>query len=159
MIKSAIKIALLLVVGIVAYNLFYGSEEEKEQSKEIISDVKDFSKSAWNLLKTEHQKFKDGKYDEAVDNIESGVDKLKGIYSSLKDNAKKVKDSGLLDQLDNLEQKRVDLEKKLSEKTPDSYDQKKIQEDWKKLLDDTQNVMDEIEKNKASILCNEINQL
>jgi hypothetical protein len=106
MIKNAIKILLLLVVGVVAYNLFFGTEEEQEQSKEIISDVKDFSKSAWNLLKTEHQKFKDGKYDDAVDKIEGGVDKLKGIYSGLRDKADQVKDSGLLDQLDELEQKR-----------------------------------------------------
>lgn len=146
MIKSAIKIGLLLVVGIVAYNLFFGTEQEKEQSKEIISDVKDFSKSAWGLLKTEHQKYKDGKYDDAVDKIDGGVDKLKDIYSSMREKAADLKDSGLLDQLDNLESRRKGIEKAISDGSPDEYDQKQIQEDWKKLLDETDTIMKDIEK-------------
>jgi hypothetical protein len=146
MIKSAIKIGLLLIVGIVAYNLFFGTEQEQEQSKEIISDVKDFSKSAWGLLKTEHQKYKDGKYDDAVDKIDGGVDKLKDIYSSMREKAQDLKDSGLLDQLDDLESKRKDIEKALTDKNPDSYDQKQIQEDWKKLLNETDSVMNNIDK-------------
>lgn len=146
MIKNAIKILLLLVVGVVAYNLFFGTEQEKEQSKEIISDVKDFSKSAWNLLKEEHQKFKDGKYDDAVEKIEGGVDKLKDVYSGIRDKAKQVEDSGLLDQLDELEQKRQELEEQLSDKTPESYDEKQIEKDWKNLLDDTQQMLDDLDK-------------
>lgn len=146
MIKSAIKIGLLLVVGIVAYNLFFGTEEEQEQSKEIISDVKDFSVSAWNLLKNEHQKFKDGKYDDAVDKIEVGVDKLKDIYATVRDKAQDLEDSGLMDQLDDLEKRRKDLEEKIAEETPEAYDQEKLQDEWKKLMDETQTMMDDIKK-------------
>lgn len=146
MIKSAIKVGLILVVGILSYNFFFGTPTEKEQSKEVFSKAKDITKSGWNLLKAERQKFKDGKYDNAVDKIETGVDKMKDIYAVLRDNAKKVKDSGILDKLDELEDRRKEIEDVLSSENPDSYDTKKLKSDWKDLMNETESMMEDIDE-------------
>ena len=141
MIKTAIKIGLILFVGILAYNRFFGTETEKQEAKEDISKIKDIGTSAWNLLKAERQKYKDGKYDNAVEKIESGVDKMKDIYAVLRENAEKVKDSGILDKLDGLEEQRKEIEEALSSENPDSYDTKKLNADLKNLMNETEGVI------------------
>ena len=64
--KSILKLALILVVGILIYNYFLGTDEEKQQSKEIFTEVRDLGKAAWGLLKSEKEKFDEGKYDVEV---------------------------------------------------------------------------------------------
>ena len=58
MIRSLLKLGLLLVAGILVYNYFFGPVEEKEQSKEIFGKVRDVGKDAWALLRTEKDKDK-----------------------------------------------------------------------------------------------------
>jgi hypothetical protein len=77
MIKSIIKVALLLIVGILGYNYFWGSPEEKAQSKEIIGKAVDVGKAGVGLLKEEIGKFKSGKYDDALDNIGTALNQTK----------------------------------------------------------------------------------
>ena len=69
MIKSILRLAAILVVGILFYNYFLGTPTEKEQSKKVFSKVKDLGRDAWDLLKTEKEKLDEGKYDEALDKI------------------------------------------------------------------------------------------
>jgi hypothetical protein len=137
MIKTIIKLGLVLVVGLLGYNYFFGSVTEKEQSREIVGKVGDLGKDAWNLLKAERQKMKDGKYDDALE-------KLDGLYSSLKDKAKGLKDSGILDRLDELDERRKDLEGLVGEKGGE------LSEDAKRKFDDltaeTEVLMNEMEK-------------
>lgn len=77
MIKSILKVGLMLVVGILGYNYFLGSPEEKAQSKEIIGKAVDVGKAGVGLLKVEVSKFKSGKYDNALDKIGNVIDKAK----------------------------------------------------------------------------------
>ena len=77
MIKSILKLAIVLVIGIVAYNYFLGTPEEKASSEKIIGKVADIGKAGWGLLKGEYQKFRDGKYDKALDKIGGLLDKAK----------------------------------------------------------------------------------
>ena len=148
MIRSLIKFGLLLVVLVVGYNLIFGTEEEKAQSKEIISkgkdvltEVFDFGKSAISLLKSEKGKFDEGKYD-------GDLDKLGDIFEQWKDKAEDLKDSELVDKIVDLERTRLSLEKEFQEKSPEGYDQQeqeKLKEDWEKLLFDTEEVMKNME--------------
>ena len=77
MIKAAIQIFLVLVIGLTAYNYFLGTEEEKAQAKETIDKVKEVGKAGVDLIKAEKEKFDAGKYDGALDKIGNLVDKLK----------------------------------------------------------------------------------
>jgi hypothetical protein len=115
MIKSLLKIGFLLVLGILLYNLVFGTSEEKEQSKAVFKQAGNTVSSAWNLLKSERQKFDSGKYDGLLD-------QLGGAYREIRDRASYV-DKNVLSRLDDLERRKAALEQELAgieqaEKTP-----------------------------------------
>lgn len=156
MIKSILRLAALLVVGILVYNYFLGTPEEQAQSKKIFSKVTDLGQDAWSLLRAEKEKLDEGKYDEALDKITALIDKLKV-------KAKDIEDSGIIDQIAELENKRENLERKLQEyETPTSYDdqgnqltrkgpapgEKEMKDDFEQLIQDTEKVMKEMEGNQ-----------
>lgn len=153
MIKSLIKLALVLVVGILAYNFFFGTPQEKEQSRQIFTEVKDLTQSAVQLLKTEKEKFDEGKYDEAID-------KIGGLINNLKDKAEKLKENKeIIDQIADLQKQKEALEDKVRESQApteygdngsqiqaDSAEKAQLEEDWEKLIRETKDVMDQMEK-------------
>ena len=155
MLRSLIKLAIFLVAGILVYNYFFGTPEEKAQSKEVFSDIKDLTKSAVGLLKSEKQKFDDGKYDDAVDKIGGLIENLKGKAEQLEDNR------DLLDQITELQQKKNSLETKLGSPGVESYGEegqrvvtdsaqrREIEEDWKELVNKTEQVMQDMEQRAA----------
>jgi predicted nucleic acid-binding Zn-ribbon protein len=69
MIKSIIKLGVLLLIGVIAYNYFLGDEAEKEQAKSIVAGTGKVIGQGVDILKDEYQKFKDGKYDKSLDKI------------------------------------------------------------------------------------------
>ena len=107
MIKSLFKLLALLVLGIMIYNYFLGSEQEKEGAKKIFGEMKDVGVAVKDLLKMEKEKFDAGKYDKAVD-------KIGDVLDGLKRNAKDF-DEKYLDRIEDLEQKRQELRRSLSE--------------------------------------------
>ncbi|NUQ24095.1 MAG: hypothetical protein HUU34_09085 [Saprospiraceae bacterium] len=142
MIRSLLKLAVVLVLAILVYNYFFGTTEEKAQSKEIFGEVRDLGKAAWGLLKTERQKFNDGKYDEAVD-------KVGGLINTMKDRAERLEDSDLINKIDKLERKRKAIERQLQEDTPENYDageKAALKREWEELMRETEDVMKELEE-------------
>ncbi len=105
MIKSLIKLGLLLVAGILVYNYFFGTKEEQTQSKEVFKKTGDAVGAAWNLLKSEKQKFDHGKYDKVLD-------QLGNAYRAVRDRAEYV-DEKILKRLDDLERRKASLQKEL----------------------------------------------
>jgi len=77
MIRLLITTAFFLVIGLLGYNYFLGTAQEKEQAQEIFSKGAEAVGAGADLLKSEYHKYKDGKYDEALDNISNGLSKLK----------------------------------------------------------------------------------
>lgn len=153
MLKSIIKVGLLLVAGILVYNYFFGTPEEKAQSKEIFTSVKDLTKSAFDLLKHEKEKFDEGKYDEAVEKVGGLLENLKGKAEQLSENKE------LLDQIAELEQKRQRLSDEIDQEVPANYDntaaeqpvmdstsRKHIEEEWEDLVRKTEHLMEDMEK-------------
>lgn len=142
MIKTIIKLGLVLVVGLLGYNYFLGDVEEKAQSREIVGKVGDLGKDAWNLLKSERDKMKDGKYDDALE-------KLDGLYTSLKGKAQDLKDSGALDRIDELNERRKELEDMLASEGDE------LSADGKRKLNDltaeTEDLMNEMEEKGKSV--------
>lgn len=144
---NILKFVIMLVIGILIYNYFFGTQEEKAQSKEIFSEAKDLGKAAWGLLRSEKDKFDDGKYDEATDRVG-------GLFKSLKNKAQENKDSDALLELKELEKERLDLEKRIN--ALDEYDNSKaaakereaIKRDGKEMLDRTEALMKRMEEDK-----------
>lgn len=105
MIKTLIKLVLVLVVGILIYNFFFGNSQEKEQSREVFKKTGAVLNSTWDLLKSERAKFDAGKYDKALE-------KLGGAYRAIREQAEYVDDK-VLKRLDDLEQRKAQLEEEL----------------------------------------------
>lgn len=136
MIKTILKIGALIVIGLLGYNYFLGDAEEKAQSREIVGKAKDLGKDAWDLLKSERTKLKEGKYDGALE-------KLEGLYGSLKNRAGELADSDALKRISDLTQRRDELEKALKDAGGE------LSGDSKRKLDDltaeTEELMNEME--------------
>jgi nucleoside-triphosphatase THEP1 len=106
--RSLIKIGLLLLVGILVYNYFFGTLEEKETSTKIFHQIKELSTASWSLLKSEKAKLDQGKYDTALN-------KLENIYSDLRNHARTNNDNVSLDRIRELDLQRQELEQRMQE--------------------------------------------
>ncbi|MEL6972699.1 MAG: hypothetical protein AAFZ63_16910 [Bacteroidota bacterium] len=144
MIRSLLKLGLILVVGILGYNYFFGTAEEKAQSKEIFGKVRDVGKDAWALLKTEKDKFEEGKYNGAVEKVGDSVEGLGELLGKLTKTASDLNDSGALDQLSELQAKQQELQAQIEAETPESYDdaeQERVTGEVQDLIRQTEDLM------------------
>ena len=105
MIGFLLKIAILVVAGVLVYNYFLGDESEKAQSAKVFGHVKEIAVSVGDLAKSEKEKFDAGKYDTALE-------KLAGAYRSAREGAQQL-DVGLIKRIGELEQRRNKLAKDL----------------------------------------------
>lgn len=140
--RSLIKLGLLLLAGILVYNYFFGTETEKAQSREIFEKVGDLGRAGLNLLKSEKEKFDDGKYDDALDRIG-------GLFRQVRDKAEDLNDSELLRDISRLEEKRKELKERVDRNAPDGYSNEEkdtLREEWKELMRESEEVMKRIEE-------------
>ena len=149
MIRSILKIGMLLVVGILVYNFFLGTPEEKAQSQKVFNKGKEAIVSVGDLLKSEKAKFDSGKYDNALD-------KIGNAFNGLRDKANEIQDSGYLDRLNDLDEKRKELQEELSEITQDANDEFASKGDERK----ADNIKAEIDKlmDKTKTLINDMEE-
>jgi SMC interacting uncharacterized protein involved in chromosome segregation len=106
MIGFLIKIAVFAVIGILAYNYFFGTSEEKAQSSKVFGQMKEVAVSVGELAKSEKEKYDAGKYDAALD-------KLAAAYKTAREGAQKL-DASLLKNIGELEKRRAGLEKEIA---------------------------------------------
>ena len=135
MFRTLFQLLLLLVVGLIGYNYFYGTDAEQAQSRELVTKVKDLGSDAWNLLRSEREKARAGKYDESLG-------KLRDLYSELKEQAGEVKDSDILTRLSDLDRRREILESDLGGSDELSRTEQRKLDD---LTNDTEALMHEME--------------
>jgi hypothetical protein len=100
MIKSVLKLAVVLILGLLIYNRFFGTEEEKTQSKVVFGKFKEVGRSIGDLLKTEKTKFDSGKYDNALGKLREALAEIK----------QKANLSGKKEDFDKLREQQDDLE-------------------------------------------------
>jgi hypothetical protein len=139
--RSLIKLGLILVAGILVYNYFFGDETEKAQSREIFEKVGDLGRAGINLLKSEKNKFDDGKYDDALD-------KIGGLFDKVRSKAEDLNDSELLRDISRLEEKRQELKERVDRNAPEGYSNEEkdtLREEWKSLMEDSEKVMQRLE--------------
>jgi hypothetical protein len=106
MFGTIFKWGAILVVCILVYNFFLGSNEEQEQSRKIFGEVRNVMVSVGQLVKSERNKFDAGKYDAALD-------KLGGAYKAIRDRAEYL-DEKVIKRLDDLEQRKAKLDQDLN---------------------------------------------
>lgn len=118
MIRFIITTAFFLVIGLLGYNYFLGTAEEKEQAREIFSKGAEVVGAGAGLLKSEYQKYEEGKYDEALNNINNILSKLKEDGGELLEEINSWEE-----RKDDWDQKKIDLEKLLDS---DSIDDEEL---------------------------------
>lgn len=139
MIRTAIRVVLLLVVGILLYNFFFGTEGEKEDGKRIVSEFKDVGVAVKDLLSSEKQKLDEGKYDDALD-------KMGGLFQKVRSGLEKL-DPNSLSRLDRLEEKRRDIERDVdSKKEGNLTDEEKdeLNTEMEELMQETERLMRDV---------------
>jgi|GEM_PF-1339758 ABC-type phosphate transport system auxiliary subunit len=99
MIKRLLSLAAMLIIGLVAYNMMFGDDADKENVKQITSGVKE-------LLQSTKDKYKNGEYNEAID-------KIGDVFKQLKDKAGELNNSDYIDRLSELEERKQHLEEML----------------------------------------------
>ena len=138
-----LKLIFLIAVGLIAYNYFYGTEEEKARSEKVIDDVKDVVVSLKELAVAEKEKFDEGKYDKALKEISI-------LFEDLKDKSAQVGDD-LKERLKNLEEEKVELEKNIEKKKKEGVwteeEKEQTREDFKKLIEKTETLFKETKNN------------
>ncbi len=105
--RTIINLLGIVVIAVVGYNYFFGSQSEKSESQEIVNQVKDLGKSIGDLLKSEKEKFDEGKYDGIFDRMRSVFEKMKSQMDST-DRSGREKMEDLERELNDLEQKMKD---------------------------------------------------
>lgn len=122
MFRSLLKLAVVAIFAILAYNYFLGNREEKEDSRRVFSQMRGVIVSVTQIIKSESAKFDAGKYDEALD-------KLGGAYKAIRQQAQRM-DEKMLTRLDELERRKTAMEQELDsieqvEQQPVTTDKKK----------------------------------
>jgi uncharacterized protein YjbJ (UPF0337 family) len=138
MIRSIIKLGLILVAGIIAYNYFFGTPAEKESSEQIVGKAKDLIAASWGLLKSEKEKFDEGKYDEALA-------KVKDVFEKIKGRAQEIDDQALSDQVDSLEKRREGIQERLNEKAGELSEEEKkaLKREFENLMRDAERMIEQ----------------
>ncbi|SFP72367.1 hypothetical protein SAMN05216419_101539 [Nitrosomonas cryotolerans] len=108
MIRFIITTTFFLVIGLLGYNYIFGTAEEKEQAQEIFSKGAEVVGAGAGLLKSEYQKYGDGKYDGALDNISNVLSRLK------EDDGELLREiDSWEERKDDWDQKKIDLQERL----------------------------------------------
>jgi hypothetical protein len=155
MFKLLFRLVFVIVVGVLVYNYFLGTPEEKDTSRAIFQSVKQLGKSTWGLLKSEKAKLDAGKYDTALEKINT-------LFGQLRSHARENRDQGALNRLQQLDQERQSIEarleqinrakglveqgRSLSSRRALAQDEQQLKEDLGRLFDETETLMQDMEQ-------------
>ena len=116
--RRILSLAVMVIIGVLIYNSFYGKEEEKQEVQEITSELKDVGSMIKDLLKSEKEKFDSGKYDDIVDKLKALAETAKDAGRDFSDNLEKIEEKKKLLEVE--ERKQIDM--------PQEYDTNREQE-------------------------------
>jgi phosphopantetheine adenylyltransferase len=101
MIRRLLSLGVMLIIGLLAYNMMFGYEADKENAKQITNGVKE-------LIQSTKEKYKNGEYNEAIDRIGD-------VFNQLKNKADKLNNGEYADDISELEERKQRLEEMLRE--------------------------------------------
>jgi cytoskeletal protein RodZ len=120
-----VSYAIVLIIGILVYNNFFGSATEKQQSKEVFQKTKELGLEIRDLIKQERENYDDGKYSKIVDKVKTLIGKSDELTS---------KYSTKLDEIEEI-QEELGAEQRKKARNSSSYDEK-TEEELKRQLEE-----------------------
>lgn len=100
MIRRLLTLGLFLVFGLLVFNYFLGTPEDKENVKNVTESIK-------NLFESTKKKYEDGQYDDALKKVGDVFNRLRDVV--------KEKGGEFEGRLRDLEEKKTALEEQLEE--------------------------------------------
>ena len=137
--RTLIKLILVVVVALLGYNYFFGTPDEKEQSRRIVGKAGELGREAWNLLRSGREKFREGKYDGALDRLET-------LYDDLRREADRIGDGRLVNDVERLMERRHELEERLRGGEREGELSREARRELDELTEDTEELMHEMEE-------------
>jgi len=137
MIGKLISLVFFFIVGWVVYTQFFGTKQEQAMGQEVIGNAKQTVKGIFNIFQHESGKFKEGTYDDSIDQLGSLLDKLR-------------EESGNEENQEELIQ-LVQATKRIKEKVEQSkegaeLDEEQTKEEFKKLTQEVEVIVDKMDK-------------
>ncbi|TVR85309.1 MAG: hypothetical protein EA411_13145 [Saprospirales bacterium] len=71
--RLLIRIAILLLLALIAYNYFLGTEDEQAESQQVVENARQLGQSLVDMVVSERERFSEGKYDEMRDRIGTSI--------------------------------------------------------------------------------------
>ncbi len=142
--RNLITLGIILVLGILVYNRFLGTPEEQAQAKTTFQTIgkafKEVGGAVGSLLKSEKEKFDEGKYDQAMD-------KIGDLFKKLGDKAKDLgeKSDDYLDKISELKEQKEALEEKINGFKSKEMSDEESTEANEELKDELKHLMRKIE--------------
>lgn len=143
MIRKLISLVILAVIGLMGYNMFFGTDEDKARGQVVAKETKELVGSIFGLLKAEKENYDAGKFDNAMD-------KLNNAFRNVSQKAKEV-GGNLPERVKDLEKKKDQLDQlievnKNSKMADPKKENDKIQDEMSDILKELQNIAEDIEK-------------
>lgn len=141
--RVLIRIIILLFLFIFTYNYFFGDDEEKKSAGKVIANAKELISSIGTVIKSEKEKYYDGKYDDAIY-------RLSGLFNGIRSRTG-FSGQTLNHELEKLESEKREIEEEYQvlENEPDSVRERKKEQlnlRLEEIVSKAERILEKIEK-------------
>jgi flagellar motility protein MotE (MotC chaperone) len=141
MIGKLMSLIFFFIVGWVVYTQFFGTEQEQAMGKEVMGSAKQTVTGIFNIFQHESGKFKEGTYDDSIDQLGALLDKLR----------KEASDGENKEELIQLVQATKRIKEKVEQsKEGGEIDEEQTKEELKRLTKEVEVIVDKMDKEDAS---------
>lgn len=141
MIGKLMSLVFFFIVGWVVYTQFFGTEQEQAMGKEVMGSAKQTVTGIFNIFQHESGKFKEGTYDDSIDQLGALLDKLR----------KEANDGENKEELIQLVQATKRIKEKVEQsKEGGEIDEEQTKEELKRLTKEVEVIVDKMDKEDAS---------
>ena len=142
MIRRLISLVILVVVALMGYNMFFGTEEDKARGQAVAKETKELVGSIVGFLKAEKQNYDSGKYEDAMKKLNKAFknisSKAQEIGGNLPERVKELEEKK--DQLDRL----IEVNKNSKVAEPIKQNEK-IEDEMSDILKELQDIAEDID--------------
>ena len=137
--RTLIRIIFLLLILIFTYNYFLGDKDEKASTETVISNAKELIHSIGTVIKSEKEKYHDGKYDDAINKLGNLFETVKETITTSTAKSK--------NRLNELENQKLEIEEEYHQlkNEPDSIREVKkeqLNKRLEKIISETEEILE-----------------
>lgn len=132
--RFIVKVLLIILLGLIAYNYFFGDDTERETSSLVVDNAKQLGQSVWEMIKVEKDRFSEGKHQEMMEHVGTTI-------GFIKENKETLNISDI--EMQDLEQQKLELDSLILQTTEKNLDNDSFSD---KTKDKLQQLLNQLEK-------------